>query len=68
MPGEHGESLSWDAYCIRVPELLAYEPFVEDVLPGDLDMVLFEFGEQHAGQVLSADDWLSMFGRGTVGC
>ena len=41
-------------YCIRVPELLAYEPFVEDVLPGDLDMALFEFGEQHAGQVLSA--------------
>jgi hypothetical protein len=38
MPGEHGESLSWDAYCIRVPELLAYEPFVEDVLPGDLEM------------------------------
>jgi hypothetical protein len=28
----------------------AYEPFVEDGLPGDLDMALFEFGEQHAGQ------------------
>ena len=66
MQGEHGESLSWDAYCIRVPELLAYEPFVEGVLPGDLDMALFELGEQHAGEVLSAGDCLSMFDRGTV--
>ena len=30
-------------------------------------MALFEFGEQHAGQVLSAGDCLSMFDRGTVG-
>ena len=66
MLGEHGEPLSWDAYCIRFPELLAYEPFVEDVLPGGLDMAFFEFGEQHAGQVLTACDCLSIFDRGTV--
>ena len=41
-------------------------PFVEDVLPGGLDMALFEFGEQHAGQVLTACDCLSIFDRGTV--
>jgi hypothetical protein len=52
MPGEHGESLSWDAYCISVPELLAYEPLVEYVLPGDLDMALFE---HHAGPCLTEE-------------
>ena len=33
MPGEYGESLDWDAFIIRIPELMEYEPFVEDGQP-----------------------------------
>lgn len=51
---------------MRIQELLESEPFVEDGQPGDLDMALFEFGEQHAGQVLTACDCLSMLERGKV--